>query len=171
MKVKILKLDGNKMVDAEILSARKASAVLPSVTNGWRFDFKKHAKRKQVQTYVLVNETTPDIIEGCLIFEMKGNMEPYMAFVEAAPHNQGKEKEHDRVAGCLIAFACRLSFLMGNEVYGGWLTFDVMEELKEDEIKLMALYSKKYYALRYEETTTMVIPPTGGQKLIEEFLK
>ena len=41
---------------------------------------------------------------------------------------------------------------------------------KADEIKLMALYSTKYNALRYGETTTMVIPPEGGEKLINEFL-
>jgi hypothetical protein len=34
----------------------------------------------------------------------------------------------------------------------------------------MALYSTKYNALRYGETTTMVIPPEGGEKLINEFL-
>ncbi|MFV8324888.1 hypothetical protein [Flavobacterium sp. ZS1P14] len=44
-----------------------------------------------------------------------------------------------------------------------------MEEDKKDEIKLMALYSTKYSALRYGETT-MIIPPVGGQKLINEFL-
>jgi hypothetical protein len=35
------------------------------------------------------------------------------------------------------------------------------EEDKKDEIKLMALYSKKYNALKFGDTT-MVIPPEGG---------
>ncbi|WP_245895681.1 hypothetical protein [Flavobacterium album] len=100
---------------------------------------------------------------------MKDKIEPYMAFVEIAPHNQGKDKEFERVAGCLIAFACRLSFIKGNDIYRGWLAFDVLEEDKEAEIKLMANYSQKYHAKRFGETT-MVIPPEGGQKLIEEFL-
>lgn len=170
MRVKILKLDGNVLVDAEILDAKAVRIDLPSLVNGWRFNFKKHAKNKGYETYVLVREETPDIVEGCLIFEIKESIEPYMAFVEIAPHNKGEEKEFEKVAGCLIAFACRLSFLKGDDVYRGWLAFDVLEEEKENEIKLMALYSKKYHALKYGETT-MVIPPDGGEKLINEFLK
>lgn len=92
-----------------------------------------------------------------------------MAFIEVAPHNRGDNKKYERVAGCLIAFACRLSFKNGKGDYLGYLAFDVLEEDKADEIKLMALYSKKYNALKYAETT-MIIPPVGGEKLITEFL-
>ncbi len=91
-----------------------------------------------------------------------------MAFVEIAPHNKGNEKKYDRVAGCLIAFACRQSFIKGKE---GYLAFDVLEEKKENEIKLMTLYSQKYNAVRYDDSTTMIILPEGSEKLINEFLK
>lgn len=96
-----------------------------------------------------------------MIFEMKSKIEPYMAFVEVAPHNRGANKKYDRVAGCLIAFACRLSFKNGKGHYLGYLAFDVLEESKADERKLMALYCKKYNALRCGETT-MIVPPDGG---------
>ena len=59
--------------------------------------------------------------------------------------------------------------MKGDDTYRGWLAFDVLEEDKEDEIKLMAMYSKKYNALKYDDTT-MVIPPVGSEKLIDEFL-
>lgn len=101
---------------------------------------------------------------------MKDKIEPYMAFIEIAPHNKSGNRKYDKVAGCLIAFACRLSFIYGEGDYKGWLAFDVLEEQKENEIKLMSLYSKKYNALRFG-TTTMVIPPDGSEKLINEFLK
>lgn len=169
MKVKILRIKDNTLVDAEILDSKLTKMNLPSVVDGWRFNFKKQSQRKGFETYVLVREETPEIIEGCLIFEMKGSIEPYMAFIEIAPHNQGKEKEYHRVAGCLIAFACRMSFMKGNDDYKGWLAFDVLEEEKENEIKLMAMYSKQYNASRFGETT-MVIPPIGSEKLINEFL-
>lgn len=94
-----------------------------------------------------------------------------MAYVEIAPHNIGTIKEYDNVAGCLIAYACRLSFVKGEGDFEGYLAFDVFEEHKEHEIKLMAVYSTKYNALRFGETTSMLIPPEGGQKLIDEFLK
>jgi len=170
MKVKILKVGDNTLVDAQILNSKYVKVGLPSLTEGWRFNFRKHNKKAGFETYVLLKDATPDIIEGCLTFEMRDKIEPYMAFVETAPHNQGKNKENERVAGCLIAFACRLSFLKGDDDFKGWLAFDVMEEKKEDEIRLMAIYSTKYNALRFRETT-MVIPPEGGEKLIYEFLK
>ncbi|RUT67746.1 hypothetical protein D0817_24765 [Flavobacterium cupreum] len=169
MDVKILKIAGNNLVDAKISDSKIIKANLPSMTDGWRFNFRNHSKGNGFETYVLVCEETPDKIEGCLIFEMKKKVEPYMAFVEVAPHNKGKNKEYENVAGCLIAFACRLSFKNGKGDYLGYLAFDVMEEDKADEIKLMALYSTKYNAFRYGETT-MIIPPEGGQKLIDEFL-
>ena len=170
MKVKILRIVDNTQIDAQILDARSIKIVLPPVTDGWRFNFNKHIKKTDFEIYVLVKDETPNVIEGCLTFEMKEKIEPYMAFVEVAPHNQGNDKEYDRVAGCLIAFACRLSFMKGDNDFKGWLAFDVIEEEKEDEIKLMAIYSTKYNALRFGETTTMVIPPEGGEKLINEFL-
>jgi hypothetical protein len=169
MNVKILKIAGNVLVDAKILDSKSIKINLPSLNDGWRFKIDKHSKQIDRQTYVLISEETPNIIEGCLIFEMKSKIEPYMAFIEVAPHNRGDNKKYERVAGCLIAFACRLSFKNGKGHNLGYLTFDVLEEDKADEIKLMAVYSKKYNALKYGETT-MIIPPVGGEKLIKEFL-
>ena len=169
MKLKILQTNGNILVDAEILNSKSTSLILPSITDGWRFNFRKHSKGLGYQTYVLTSEDTPKTIEGCLIFQMKYKREPYMAFVEVAPHNKGVNKKYQSVAGCLIAYACRLSFIHGHNDYEGYLAFDVQEEDKQHEIKLMALYSTKYYALRYGKTS-MIIPPKGGQKLIDEFI-
>ena len=170
MKVKILNVQENIFVDAEIKDASQQRIILPSITDEWRFNFKKHSKQSGFQTYILICEEMPDGIEGCLIFKMKDKVEPYMAFIEIAPHNKGMDRKYDKVAGCLIAFACRLSFIIGESDYKGWLAFDVLEEDKENEIKLMSLYAKKYGALKFGKTT-MVIPPEGGEKLINEFLK
>lgn len=91
-----------------------------------------------------------------------------MAYIEVAPHNKGSSKKYDKVAGCLIAYACRLSFIKGKD---GYLAFDVLEENDEDEKKLMELYSKKYSAVRLEDSTTMIIFPQVSEKLINRFLK
>src|SRR5271156_5997678 len=154
MKVKIIRISDNQPVDTEII--QPAGLPLPSIIDGWRFNFKKYSKKAGFQTYILVCDDTPDIIEGCLIFQMKDNTEPYMAYIEIAPHNMGAYKKYDKVAGCLIAFACRLSFIHGKDDYNGWLSFDVMEKDKKDEIKLMALYCLKYGALKFGETTMVI---------------
>jgi len=167
--IKLIEIKSSNILNAIIISKENLNIDLPSFNDGWRFNFNKHSKKKNFKTYTVICENSPDIIEGCLIFEMKNKIEPYMAYIEVAPHNRGENKEKENVAGCLIAFACRLSFTKGQNDYQGWLAFDVLEESKEDEIKLMSMYSKKYHALRFDNTT-MVIPPEGGEILINEFL-
>lgn len=169
MKVKIIEVSTKEYVDGTIKEAGKME--LPTIHDGWRYNFKKHAKVKGARTFVLVAEETPEIIEGCLIFEMINNREPYMAYIELAPHNKGELKKYDLVAGCLIAFACRLSFNYGEGPFRGYLAFHVSEEKEEDQIKLMAHYSKMYKAIWLKGTKKMIIIPEDGERLIDKFLK
>ena len=168
MNVKILNCSSNQEIDARIVKPDRIK--LPSIQEGWRFNFSKHSKDKDAHTYILVATDTPDTIEGCLIYKMKDQQEPYMAFIELAPHNRSENKKYDLVAGCLIAYACRLSFILGKADYQGWLAFDVQEQNQEDQIKLMTVYSKKYYAYRIADTTAMCIMPKDGERLFEEYL-
>lgn len=168
MKVRILEFVSGAWTDASIIEGKHIQ--LPSFQDGWRFNFSTHAKVKGAAPYILIAEETPGIIEGCLIYKMRGNVEPYMAYVEIAQWNQGKNKKYDRVAGCLVAFACRLSFVLGKGDYKGWLAFDVQEQHEEDQRKLMVNYSRKYKARRVGETT-MLIMPEDGEQLIEEYLE
>lgn len=46
--------------------------------------------------------------------------------LESAKENIGKVKQYDRVAGCLIAYACRLSFKQG---FGGFVSLVPKTEL------------------------------------------
>lgn len=169
MKVKLVNATNGQNVSASIIHPRDIP--LPSLTDGWRFNFRRHSRLPGAQTYIIVCEETPGIIEGCMIFIMRDHVEPYMSFIEISPLNKGKHRRYNLVAECLIAFACRLSFLHGSGAYKGWLAFDVFEEKKEDEIRLMTLYCRKYGALRLGETTTLVIPPEAGEKLIDTFLR
>jgi hypothetical protein len=58
-------------IEAIIENSSKSPIPLPSIREGWRFDFKRQAKKPNRQTYVLYQKETPEVIEGCLIFEMK----------------------------------------------------------------------------------------------------
>ncbi|HMK07142.1 MAG TPA: hypothetical protein VK476_06410 [Flavobacterium sp.] len=169
MRVKILKVETSELADGYIKEGKGLK--LPSIHDKWRFNFSRHAKAKGANAYVLIADETPAAIEGCLIYKMREEQEPYMAYVEIAPHNRGKKRKYDLVAGCLIAFACRLSFELGKTHFKGWLAFDVQEPTKEDEKKLMELYSKDYGAVRFAGTTMMLIKPENGEKLIERYLQ
>lgn len=167
MNVKILKVSSGELADAAI---ENRSIKLPGLHEGWRFAFDKQIKKLPYATaYVLITEETPDVIEGCLIFQMIGGLIPYMAFVEVAPHNKTDAKRYDYVAGCLIAFAFKQSIIQGQGDYKGLLSFDVLEEKKEDQLKLMSLYSRKYKAVRADETL-MYIMDEAGDELIEKYL-
>ncbi len=47
MNVKILKIAGNVLVDAKISDSKLLKINLPSVTDGWRFNFNKHSKKEK----------------------------------------------------------------------------------------------------------------------------
>lgn len=168
MNVTILEVETKSEIKAQIHLVTKNKSKLPSINDGWRFNFSKHSKGKDYETFTITTEKTPEIIEGCIIINTQSPHQVYMAFVEVAPHNKGDKKRYEKVAGCLIAFACRQSFIKGKE---GYLAFDVLEEKKENEVKLMTLYSQKYNAVRLDISTTMIILPEGSEKLINEFLK
>lgn len=168
MNVTILEVETKSEIKVQIHLVTKNKSKLPSINDGWRFNFSKHSKGKDYETFTITTEKTPEIIEGCIIINTQSPHQVYMAFVEVAPHNKGDKKRYEKVAGCLIAFACRQSFIKGNE---GYLAFDVLEEKKENEVKLMTLYSQKYNAVRLDISTTMIILPEGSEKLINEFLK
>ncbi|MCG8578652.1 MAG: hypothetical protein MI866_01965 [Bacteroidales bacterium] len=168
MNIKIQANRTGDWVDALIIDGTRIQ--LPGIHMGWRFNFAKHSKEKYTYTYALVTKLNPGIIQGCLIYKMQNNEEPYMAYLEVAPHNRGLDKEYLEIAAYLIAYACRLSFKLGESYYKGWLAFDVFEEKKENEIKLMTLYSSKYGAKKFGETT-MIIEPEKGEELINKYLK
>ena len=168
MSVKILRLKDKCLIEALIRKGSKTE--MPSIQNGWRFNFNRLISLPNSETYVLVKKDSPKVIEGCLIFQMLDKLVPFMAYLEIAPHNQSKKKQNDYVAGCLIAYACRLSFTKGKSHFKGWLTFEVYEETDEGQIRLMSLYNKKYLAKKIGDNA-MIITPTEGETLIEKYLK
>jgi hypothetical protein len=167
MKVKIFEIETETESNSRILKVKNGDPALPTITDGWRFNFRKNSKPLGNETYVLTRENTPNKVEGCLIINHQVG-QSYMAFIEVAPHNRGPKKKFDWVAGCLIAFACRLSFMNENE---GYLAFDVIEDNDDQAQKLMQVYSQKYGAVRLGGTTTMIILPEGSELLIEEYLE
>ncbi|MGM0579908.1 MAG: hypothetical protein ACQETL_04475 [Bacteroidota bacterium] len=166
MNVKILEHKNGKEVVSKISKVVKNKNRLPTITDGWRFNFRKNSKNSKYETYILSTVENANSVEGCLIIDTNSPYEIYMAYIEIAPHNKGENKKYAKVAGCLIAFACRRSFIEGKE---GYLAFDVKEE--DIERKLMELYSNKYNAVRLSNSTTMIILPEASEKLIELYLK
>lgn len=170
MKVKIFEVKTGNEIEALI---RKGTIKeMPSMHDGWRFNFDKELRKLRNATgYLLVTGEAPLVVEGCMIFQLIDQKAPYLAVVEVAPHNQTRDKKYDWIAGCLIAYAFMLSVQLAQGDYKAFLQLDVSEEHKENEKKLMEIYSTRYYAKRIGITTTMVISDEDGEKLVEKYLK
>ena len=71
MKVKIIVVETGEKVDALIREGAKSD--IPSLHDEWYFDLAKQLKRLPNATgYILVKEDTPNIVEGCMIFQLVG---------------------------------------------------------------------------------------------------
>jgi len=167
MRVLILEVKTNKWINAFIRLSNKSE--MPTVNNGWIFNFKKNGVKQGKITFVLVKVETPKIIEGCMTFSMHKTFGPYMDMLEVAPHNKGKEGLYKRVAGCLIAYACGLSFEQGLMEDKGILTFQAYGKTDESEEELEKLYREKYGAIK-NPFGFMEIHADISKKLIEEYL-
>lgn len=167
MKIKILEIDSEELIRAVIREGIKSE--IPSLKDGWYFNFNKHALVKGKRTFVLVKEDSPTIIEGCMIFSLHETFGPYMDYLEVAPHNLGRNGKYKRVAGCLIAYACVLSFEEGAERDKGILTFQAFGEDGKSQQGLEELYRTKYRAIK-NVWGFMEIYQDESKLLIEEYL-
>jgi hypothetical protein len=71
MKVKILEVQTRFEIKSTISLVTKNKTKLPSINDGWRFNFSKHSSRKDYETYTLTTDKSSEIIEGCLIINTK----------------------------------------------------------------------------------------------------
>ena len=156
----ILEIKSVEKIEVEVVTGQPK--MIPLKKSGWNFDWRAAIKEKDTRTYMLRHKWKPDCIEGMLHLRAYEGM-LMMDLIEIAPHNIGTDtKRYDRVAGILIAFACRESFDLDSE-YKGFLTFQSKTELVE-------LYKGRYGA-RQALGQRMYFEPEAGIRLINEFLK
>jgi hypothetical protein len=120
---------------------------LQSITkqNGWKFNWKKEFadSNKQVYKLVIVGQAE---IQGLLSVSIKTD-HVFMNLLENAPFNIGKNKRYSGTAGNLVAYACKMSFLLG---YDGYVAFDAKSRL----------------IVHYQQSLGAVL--IGGQRMIIE---
>ncbi|MFN8579286.1 MAG: hypothetical protein U0354_20865 [Candidatus Sericytochromatia bacterium] len=159
--MKIEKKKTNELLDAEILQV-KTLAEVPLKKNGWAFNWQKLYK-EQGFIYKLVIENNPDEIQGVMKFSIKNDEMVYLENIEIAPHNIGSNGKYDLVAGSLLAFCCKQSFILGKNAYNGVVVFD-------SKTVLIDFYKQKYGATLLFDRR-MCFYPDISQKLINRYLK
>ncbi len=161
-----------KTVTACIRAAKTVE--LPTLGDGWIFDFKRQSQLPLAQTYVLTTLENSTRIEGCLIFELKIGGGPWMSFVEVAPHNTGSSKQYEHVGTCLIMWACELSLQQGTNHNKGFLMFEVAHQPFVVHEKLTKLYRQKYGAIRYattDKSTVFLMAQHQKKDMINHYLR
>lgn len=160
MRVFLLEIKTGQKVEATISKARISDA--PLKKDGWNFNWRELLRTEGSSFFKISLDDSPEKVEGIVMLSVYFGEMVYMNNLELAPHNIGKGKEFDWVAGCLIAYACRFSLEEGKGNYQGFLTF-------ESKTELIPLYAKKYGAVQ-TMGQKMFIDIDQGEKLIEQYL-
>ena len=145
--------------EAEIVKA--VNSDLPLKKDGWSFNWKTAFKKTNSEIYILrIKKDKYKTVQGVIQLVFHNGMIS-IELIEVHPNNRGKNKKYDLVAGCLIAFGCRESFILDND-YQGYLTF-------ESKTVLIDVYLEKYGAIQTFKNK-MYISPEQGIKLISKYL-
>ena len=123
----------------------------------WLFDWKVEAKSIDKKVYKLVIINNPNIIQGLISLQDRGD-HIFMPLIESNKFNRGEKKIYLGVPGNLVAFACKVSFDKG---YGGYVSFESKSKLKEHYKKTLGAHS--LFA------NFMAIDSKAAIKLIEQY--
>lgn len=91
----------------------------------WLFDWKEEAKNKDKLIYKLVIVDNPNIFQGLISLQDRGD-HVFMHLIESNRFNRGTKKVYLGVPGNLVAYACKLSFDKG---YEGYVSFESKTKL------------------------------------------
>ena len=141
--------------------SKVAYADMPLKKDGWQFNWRSLSKNEDALFFKLVSSDNSEI-QGMLMLSIVDEGIVSMNNIEVAPHNYGSKGKYQNVAGCLIAFACRKSFELGEGNYIGFLVF-------ESKTSLIEFYKNKYGATQ-AMGQRMFIDDLTGKKLIKEYL-
>ncbi len=134
---------------------------LKSVTKrkGWLFGWAGELRKNDREVYKLTISNNPTVIQGLISFTINED-NVFMHLVESAPFNIGRNKIYEGVAGNLVAFACKTSFLNNLQ---GFVSFQSKTKLIDHYIKTLGAYHFGGHL--------MVIPTEAAQSLVDKYFR
>lgn len=122
------------------------------------FDWKKEKKHEVYKLYRIDTGETLGLM-SCFDFPEAQAVE--IKLLETGQANKGSGKKLDRIAGCLIAWACRRSVQKG---YGGWI-------MLRSKTILVAHYKQKYGMVQIGNRPICYVDEQRADWLIAEYLE
>jgi hypothetical protein len=141
----------------DVIEVTAQDLKLITKSRGWNFNWKGELKKENYKVCKLTVVNNPDIVQGLISYEDKGD-HIFVNIVENAPFNIGKKKLYEGVPGNLFAYLCKLSWDNGNQ---GLVSFVSKTKLiNHYELTLGAVHLGNHQ---------MVIYPHEALKLIKKY--
>ncbi|MEM6963253.1 MAG: hypothetical protein AAF573_00720 [Bacteroidota bacterium] len=136
--MKLLDLNSQHEFEAEIIELNENEFELLRKSKRFEFNWSKE-KDNHVFKIVEANEENASILGLISLLNFPEEFRIHINLIESSNENKGKDKQIDRIAGCLLAFAARMSFDKG---YLGFVSLT-------PKTKLISLYTNKYGFSQY----------------------
>lgn len=144
-------------IEAEISEATEKDFHLVAKSPEFSFDWKTEQSYEVYKIYLLSDE--PTILGLMSLIDIPEEYRIHLNLLEVSKKNQGKDKEIDSIAACLIAFAAALAYKRG---YFGFVSL-------EPKTKLIDHYQAKYGFRQYGRY--LGIEGLASQALISKYLE
>ncbi|MFN2261742.1 MAG: hypothetical protein ABR595_06725 [Psychroflexus sp.] len=143
--------------DTQIVEVTKLD--LKYFENNWSFDWKAEFKSER-KVFKLIIEENYDVIQGLISLNYRDGF-IFVALIESADFNIGRNKVYYGVAGNLFAFACKESWDKGDF---GYISFN-------SKTNLISHYKNFLGAKQVGGSNQMIVEPKEALKLIQQYYK
>ncbi len=147
---------GGQDLDAAITELAKKDYQRIKKDEGFSFDWEIEKDNEVYKIYLLSNEK--EILGLMSLVDRKEEYRVHLNLLEIRKKHQGREKEIERIAGCLIAFAASAAIKRG---YYGFVSL-------ESKTKLIEHYQENY-GFR-PQGRYLVIEGDSSQYLVQKYL-
>ncbi|MDR0596243.1 MAG: hypothetical protein LBG50_01725 [Clostridiales Family XIII bacterium] len=149
---------GEKLRIVSVDIDKKEAKMLKS--KGWSFDWSKGATELIADASILKAVLIDGEIEGLIEYEVILQESYVFAHkLEIDPHNRGENRKHDGIAGILLAFVARESFISGCD---GFVVFISKTRLYD--------YYQNQYGAKPIGGLKLHFDTAASEKLINEYL-
>jgi hypothetical protein len=135
----VVHVETNKKLQATI--SKLDAKEIAQINKTKRFDFNWN-KEKSYDVYKLTAEGVDEPLGLMSLADRPDDIAIEIRLLASSLENVGNEKHYERIAGCMIAFACRQSFIAQ---YGGYICLKPKTDLKEHYQDIYGFESTKLF--------------------------
>ncbi|WP_020534522.1 hypothetical protein [Lewinella cohaerens] len=137
---------------------RLSSAKVKKLKEGRKFDFDWSLEQAN-EVYAIVKSGSTELLGLISLIDVSEELRIHINLIESAIPYRGKGKQIDGIPGCLIGFACEMSFKKG---YDGFVSLT-------PKTRLVNYYQEKFGFLMAGKS--MVVFLDVAQSIIKKYLK